>query len=102
MAKVILVESMKESGTYAHWCEGCGGTHWINTTERNSLNAIWKFNKDVNVPTFHPSIKITAHEYCCHYFIKAGVIQYQSDCTHKLAGQDLQLKDMKDEQSHSQ
>lgn len=90
---------------YAHWCPGCEELHMIPDS--------WIFDGNLESPTFAPSVKITgvqtvikdgewtgewvkdesgkALPYCCHYFLQMGKIVFCSDCTHKLAGQTMDL-----------
>lgn len=74
-----------ENGEYKIYCEGCRHHHFINTQERNSNNAIWKFNGDLNRPTFIPSIHIKVEGVSiCHFTITDGIIKYENDCEHDL------------------
>jgi len=80
----------------------------------------WSFNGDLEKPTVSPSVvNFTGHyvsgqpqppncrhcndselEGCptsckrCHIFIRDGMVEFLSDCTHKLAGQIRPLKDI--------
>jgi Family of unknown function (DUF6527) len=92
---------------YAHWCPGCGEMHTIFVPG-------WTFDGNVTKPTFNPSVKITgketvkdangewtgdwvrdasgkAKDQCCHYFLHAGILKFQGDCTHALKGQEVPL-----------
>jgi len=70
-------------------CPGCDDVHAINDT--------WEFNGDLENPTVSPSILAEGYSYKtktdfkCHSYIKAGKIQFLSDCTHELAGQTVEL-----------
>jgi hypothetical protein len=81
---------------FAFKCPGCGFQHGFDVTG----NITWKFNGDLNKPTVSPSILITMPYYGdeknirCHSFIKDGFIQYLSDCSHKLAGQTIELAEI--------
>ncbi len=83
---------------WEHWCPACEATHIITDS--------WTFDGDVDKPTFSPSVKVTyngpdagqkredaerAPYACCHYFIKAGIIDYCGDSTHPLAGKKVPL-----------
>ena len=94
------------------WCPGCNKLHIVNI---NGPQA-WAFNSDYDKPTFSPSILVTGvvelsdEQYfllskggkidptplVCHSFMVNGVIQYLSDCTHSLAGQNVELPDLPD------
>ena len=90
---------------YGHWCPGCGSMHEIAVTKKNSSGASWTFDGNFSLPTFSPSINRRVNtrdmkEYqpdagssVCHYFIRAGKIQYQGDCTHQLRGLTVDLPD---------
>ena len=90
------------SGIYIVHCNGCDGKHYINTKERNHNNALWRFNGDVSVPTFTPSVNISGKYeddgmeilYRCHFTITSGTMKYESDCTHSLAGTTIELPDL--------
>lgn len=85
---------------YAWWimCPGCGSSH--------ELDKRWQFNGNKERPTFGPVSKGAAHSllvtwdygegaekvrHCCHSFIADGKIRFLGDCTHKLAGQTVEL-----------
>lgn len=93
---------------YAHWCPACDQPHVIFDS--------WKFDGNLNAPTFTPSVKITgkktiwkdgkwtgewvrdgqgkAVDDCCHYFLYAGVLKFCGDCKHALAGKEVPLPDL--------
>ena len=92
-------------GGVAHWCPGCEEMHVIPKS--------WSFDGDFGSPTFSPSVQITgkqkvvakgewtgewvrdakgaALDYCCHYFLRAGELQFCGDSTHQLAGKTVPL-----------
>lgn len=77
------------AGEPAHWCPGCKQMHRINVNEPNSHSgAIWTWDANAESPTFSPSINIVGY---CHYFIKAGNIEFLSDCKHELAGKTVPI-----------
>jgi hypothetical protein len=65
----------------------------------------WNFNGNVDSPTFtpsvnescnppgHPHFQPQAKSSRCHFVVTDGMIAYQGDCTHDLAGQTLPLED---------
>lgn len=101
-------------GRYIFRCPGCGDTHTVSDK--------WTFNGDYEKPTFSPSILVRCghyvpgHEdqcwckfyaerpdeehdficYQCHSFVTDGKIQFLSDCSHKLAGQTVEIPDWDD------
>ena len=88
-------------GGYVHYCPGCAAisgrspNHAIFTDEPNPLTgARWTFDGNLEAPTFSPSINVVGQ---CHYFIKAGRIEYCSDSAHALAGQTVPMVPMNDD-----
>lgn len=79
---------------FGHWCPGCRCAHifWVAPKER----PVWTFDGNVNSPTFAPSMRsfVPADEEeglpektLCHYFLKAGVIDFLADSSgHALRG----------------
>lgn len=68
----------------------------INVTKPNPWGAIWSFDGNVEAPTFSPSINLVGQ---CHYFIRAGRIEFCTDSKHELAGQTVPLPDIPDWES---
>ena len=84
-------------------CPACGCCHGPNEK--------WQFNGDFNKPTFSPSIlvkckrditddevkrimkgeKLEIPDIICHSYVKDGMIQFLSDCTHSMAGQTVEI-----------
>lgn len=90
---------------YSHWCPGCDEMHLIAVHEPFANGAKWTFDGDVNRPTFSPSINIysprcewgdgeVTPEQRCHYFLRAGRLEFLGDCTHALKGQTVDLPDL--------
>ncbi len=94
MNKVIPVIRNGSIIGYRFHCEGCGNSHIYYTS--------WNFNGDLINPTFTPSLlnRIPATEstpeHRCHLYVENGKIKYLNDCTHKLAGQTIEM-DLTDE-----
>lgn len=87
------------NGEYVFYCSGCHGHHLVNTLVKNKHGSIWRFNGDMNNPTFHPSIHIwqegiNGKETICHSIITSGIIQYVNDSRHDLKGQMIELTDV--------
>lgn len=108
MKLVRLDRNYWPRGGYGHWCPGCNAQHEIDTEAPNSQGAMWKFDGNLESPTFSPSIHIKVNtpdmeQYqpdvastVCHYFITAGNVVFCGDCTHALAGQTVPLPDIPD------
>ncbi len=57
---------------------------------RNDNGATWGWNGSKDSPTFTPSLNVVGY---CHSLVRDGMIQFLSDCTHKLAGQTVEIPD---------
>lgn len=95
---------------FMHWCPACEQTH--------PLPDGWTFDGNLESPTFSPSFKHSgkqavfvagrwtgewkrgadskALDYCCHYVLTGGVLNYCGDCTHAMAGQSVPLPPLPD------
>lgn len=79
----------------AFHCPGCEGGHGVPVTGPRA----WSWNGSLESPTLKPSIKVTGggdNPSVCHSFVTDGKIQFLADCTHKLAGQTVEIPDFDD------
>lgn len=53
----------------------------------------WTWNFNFEIPSVSPSVLLTRPNVRSHLFIKNGKIHYLSDCTHRLAGQIVEMVD---------
>lgn len=86
-------------GMLTYWCPGCKAGHTIEYGRDDA----WSWDGNTEKPTLSPSILANgfrgnsseewnkAHPRC-HAFVKQGIIEYLSDCEHKLAGQKVAMK----------
>lgn len=93
-------------------CPGCDDTHTVPVPPHPRA---WGFNGSLERPTLTPSLLVRAGHYApshkpgdkcwcgtqysftcylCHSFITDGKIQFLGDCTHKLAGQTVDLPEI--------
>ena len=88
------------TGTILFWCPGCRELHavWQESNPNQKTGAWWAWNGDKRLPTFTPSVLVHGHIEAgrifvprCHSFVKAGQIQYLTDCQHELAGKTVPL-----------
>lgn len=72
------------------WCPGCATPH-VFTVDGNG--PVWEWNEDLVKPTFSPSHRVTGgfRNTICHSFLRDGVWEFLSDCTHTLAGQRVEM-----------
>ena len=107
----MQVSAFLRRGTdaYYHWCPGCGKVHQLPDT--------WQFNGDLNKPTFSPSFRHSgkwalvddkgkftgewkrdpdgkALDWCCHYILTNGVLNFCGDCTHEMRSQKVPLPEL--------
>ena len=85
------------------YCPGCCNYHSIvhkRPTEGIGVEGpVWGWNQTLEMPTFKPSILVrwtfgpNKKKFRCHSYVRDGQIQFQKDCTHKLAGQTVDLQD---------
>lgn len=99
-----------EGGRLGFWCPGCEEMHVVVHGAGG-----WSWNGSGERPTFAPSILVTYPHWVppvtpeniaefnrnpwtqtkvediCHSFVRDGQIQFLGDCTHKLAGQTVEL-----------
>ena len=107
MAKLVKLDpAYWPNGGYGHWCPGCDAGHEINVEKPNYSGAKWSFDGNALRPTFAPSINIRVNmpdmngyqpgisSRVCHYFIKAGMIEFLGDCTHALKGKTVEMPDV--------
>lgn len=102
-----VLEQVENSDILIFWCPGCKEYHQISSTK-------WEFNGDLEKPTFSPSYLTWAdpnpnaistydptgkhrNGFRCHSFIKEGKIEFLSDCSHKLAGQTVDMTEVNNE-----
>ncbi len=111
MSDRIRVDGPRVSFT----CPGCKSRHTIMVAPSRPGTPVWTWNKDTVKPTFKPSIlvtgtwpitdyeadrimageKIEPEKFVCHSFVTSGRIQFLNDCTHELAGQTVDLLEVK-------
>ncbi len=72
-------------------CPACESCH-------NIVPGRWRWNGDVDSPTFSPSVRVTwgntKSASCCHFFVTNGRVKFCADSTHALAGQEVDLPDL--------
>lgn len=95
-------------GGYAHWCPGCEEMHRFAVDKPQSNGARWTFDGSIEAPSFSPSMNIRTGKFAdpswqdpdgdsssvCHYFLRAGQIEFLADCTHALKGRTVPLPEL--------
>lgn len=96
------------AGGLAHWCPACEEMHAFAIDGKNYNGAQWTWDGNVEYPTFTPSMNIRTDPRptvpvgrpdagwidVCHYFLRAGVIEYLGDCTHAMKWQSVPLPEL--------
>lgn len=86
---VITDSDAMGPGTKTFWCPGCGCGHYF-TPDR------WTWDGNRAAPTVTPSILVgydgADGSRRCHFFLRAGRIEYCGDSTHALAGQSVPME----------
>lgn len=91
----LLEDGKGDPGGWLIYCPGCHNSHLFDNR--------WKFNGDVDKPTFMPSMLVNGSKiikeydgetygHRCHSFVTDGKIKFLSDCTHSMAGQTVDLE----------
>ena len=79
-------------------CPGCAerGGDGIHMLPVNSAvkTPSWVWDGNLDAPTLSPSILTRTDDTVCHSFLRAGVFEFLSDCTHSLAGQTVPMGDL--------
>ena len=89
--KLQRYEPKRGGVSYMFWCPGCE-THHSYDVREDGGRPNWRFNGDMERPTFTPSLHYP--DRVCHLFLTDGRIQFLGDCTHKLAGQTVDLPEL--------
>lgn len=80
---------------YHWWCPGCEMHHMFAIrVYRTGSNPVWEFNGNEEHPTVTPSIRTTLQDQPrkeCHVFLTDGIIDFQGDSWHRLAGQKVPM-----------
>ncbi len=121
MARIKAFRSTNGNG-YSFTCPGCGDKHAIRI---EGPPPAWGWNSSLDKPTFTPSVLFRSGHYLpehkagsscwctynsehpdkpapfkcevCHSLVTDGRIQFLGDCTHALAGQTVDLPEIKSE-----
>lgn len=60
----------------------------------------WKFDGNLESPTFEPSFRHTygpgQPDRCCHYSLIKGVLHFAKDCSHAMRSQSVPLPPLPD------
>lgn len=80
-------------------CLGCKNSHcipFINAPPPPPTTTIlWCYDGDLEFPTISPSLRvfdIDGKTSACHVVITKGILNYQTDCKHGLAGKSVPME----------
>lgn len=83
---VLLKRRMIPGGVaYVFFCPGCQQPHSYDVLWNGTG---WKFNGDMERPTFTPSLQLGN----CHLFITNGMVDFCGDCHHCLKGKRVPMQ----------
>ena len=90
-----------EDGWVIFYCPGCGLKHSVPNSGPFSK---WEWNGNEQEPTLRPALMVNQGQHDralpqCHFYITAGKIEYQADCTHEFAGMIFEMEPVYDEKS---
>lgn len=93
--KLIRQQYGDDGAFHEHWCPGCNMTHQVAIERPFSNGAQWTWDGNALAPTFNPSVNVMpGGPRQCHYFVRAGRIEFCGDSHHALAGQTVDLPDL--------
>lgn len=117
MAKISRVLRSAEDGGLLFQCPGCDVMHQVKVGA--GAGPRWGWDGNAEAPTFTPSVLVTWNQWVpsaedpevhakirrgeivqtierrvCHSFVRAGRVEFLSDCTHALAGQTVDLPEV--------
>lgn len=80
--------------SYWFWCDGCSTNHrFVTKLPTGETGDTWTFSGSLEKPTFSPSLICNRSRpdpargvHLCHLYLRDGMVQYLTDCTHELAG----------------
>lgn len=93
-------DQVKDQGRpkqYWFHCPGCENDHafTVGGPHPGWGDARWTFNGSMDKPTFKPSLMCNRDDpkSRCHFFVTDGIIEFQQDCHHSLAGKKVEMLD---------
>lgn len=90
----ILLEITAADGRHMleFFCPGCRYYHAF-IIERKDAGPIWTWNKNIEKPTFSPSLLVNgSSDRRCHLFVRDGKIEYCGDTWHELRGKTVDME----------
>lgn len=94
-----VVDERDGSRSVLFHCPGCEYSHAFRVAGEG--RPMWTWNGDLDRATFAPSLlyrleRTDGGEHVCHSYVREGRIQFLNDCTHKLAGQTVDVPPLDD------
>jgi hypothetical protein len=92
----------KDPGKYYFFCPGCAEYHSVSTTRPNANGTVFRISGTLQLPTVTPMINRSIEKFnsskhannpahVCNSFIVEGKIRFLENCTHALAGRQVDL-----------
>jgi hypothetical protein len=84
---------------YLYRCPGCGNFHTYYVGRPNVYGGVWRFNGDLNYPSFDSTLHIkytdsSGHQTICHSSMKLGRITFHPDTTHRLRSTTVKMDEL--------
>ena len=103
MSKLFKVlDDDKEVGYYFD-CPGCGLGHTLIVQPcADDGVPVWKFNGNLDSPTFRPGIHLQRPSsdgqgvMVCNLFVTDGWLYFWNDCSHELSGLSVAMEDVQE------
>jgi len=97
--KIQIVETCNHFGRYPKYaviyCPACECLHRARLTHFLDPKNVWEYNGNPESPSLSPSCRlVTGDKECCHFTLEDGVLIYDKDSTHELAGKNVDLPDI--------
>jgi hypothetical protein len=98
-AIIHYLKSSDERSWLGFWCPGCKRAHvipFINAPPpAPSVPVLWCYDGNPMSPTITPSLRVMTldgKESACHVVVTSGVLNFQADCKHALAGKSVPME----------
>jgi len=93
-AQLIELGEQNKETRLTWYCPGCKSDHGVPVPPHPQA---WEWNGSLEAPTLSPSILIGGRRdkpATCHCFVRDGRIEFLGDCTHELAGQTVEMREV--------
>ena len=103
MMKMVRREFKSAGKHVAAWfvyCPACRRSHRFIVENEADPDHVWQFDGNEEYPTFNPSLLVESGpmqpgdpNHICHSYLKKGVWEFLSNCTHDMAANKTHMVD---------